>query len=539
MSAFYQSYRLLALSSFATLAMGISLARADVTEFQVAKIHLYEQSTSTPPASPAAFIMDSYIDMEPGDAGLVTLNGIGLSEEFPGGWSIASEFATQGALDSAFPGFAFTLHMEGGALGIRHETLNLTSPAVYPGAAALTPTSFQAIQNADSTQDLLIEWIAPDTNTNAVFLSIYDVQNDIDIFDGDLPVGQTSFLISSASLDPDQDYEIEVAFANGSFGTGQPAPGFGVNADSVSGYASVTVLSFHTGPGAPCIDIDRAGVLKIMDFTQTADNTQPAAADRFTYGAFTNLLVDGASVVSLSDGFTEIQLSEYDPGLWDIEDLTTEFATKGELDAQFPSNWTYSMHLEGGTLGVRDQSLMLGADNYPPAPFLNGSAYSDLQDMDPSQELTLSWAPAPGDVTHIFAFIYDVTNDMDVLDVELPVGTTSITIAPDDLQADTAYEAHLGFVVAPPITADDCPGFGAGAELIVGHASASKISFTTQGGASCIADLTGDGLLNFFDVSAFLVAFNTGDPLADFTGDGSFNFFDVSAFLVAFSAGCP
>lgn len=57
--------------------------------------------------------------------------------------------------------------------------------------------------------------------------------------------------------------------------------------------------------------------------------------------------------------------------------------------------------------------------------------------------------------------------------------------------------------------------------------------------ASCPADLTGEGVLNFFDVSAFLSAFTSGDPLADFTNDGNYNFFDVSAFLAAFSAGCP
>ena len=55
----------------------------------------------------------------------------------------------------------------------------------------------------------------------------------------------------------------------------------------------------------------------------------------------------------------------------------------------------------------------------------------------------------------------------------------------------------------------------------------------------CPADLTGDGQLNFFDVSAFLSAFSMGDPAADFDGDGNFNFFDVSAFLIAFGAGCP
>lgn len=56
---------------------------------------------------------------------------------------------------------------------------------------------------------------------------------------------------------------------------------------------------------------------------------------------------------------------------------------------------------------------------------------------------------------------------------------------------------------------------------------------------ACPADLNGDGVLNFFDVSAFLTAFNAMDPSADFSGDGMFNFFDVSQFLTAFNSGCP
>ncbi len=57
--------------------------------------------------------------------------------------------------------------------------------------------------------------------------------------------------------------------------------------------------------------------------------------------------------------------------------------------------------------------------------------------------------------------------------------------------------------------------------------------------SSCTADLNGDGELNFFDVSAFLVAFNAGDLSVDFNGDGMLNFFDVSAFLTEYNAGCP
>jgi hypothetical protein len=55
----------------------------------------------------------------------------------------------------------------------------------------------------------------------------------------------------------------------------------------------------------------------------------------------------------------------------------------------------------------------------------------------------------------------------------------------------------------------------------------------------CPADLNSDGVLNFFDVSAFLSAFNAMNPAADFNNDGLFNFFDVSAFLVAYNQGCP
>jgi len=47
------------------------------------------------------------------------------------------------------------------------------------------------------------------------------------------------------------------------------------------------------------------------------------------------------------------------------------------------------------------------------------------------------------------------------------------------------------------------------------------------------------GVLDFFDVLAFLQAYSGSDPSADLNDDGVFDFFDVLAFLEAFSAGCP
>ena len=72
-------------------------------------------------------------------------------------------------------------------------------------------------------------------------------------------------------------------------------------------------------------------------------------------------------------------------------------------------------------------------------------------------------------------------------------------------------------------------GGGTGAFLIEGFTMPS----------TCIADLNGDGELDFFDVSDFLDAFGAQDPVADINGDRSFDFFDVSDFLDAFGAGCP
>jgi FG-GAP repeat protein len=71
-----------------------------------------------------------------------------------------------------------------------------------------------------------------------------------------------------------------------------------------------------------------------------------------------------------------------------------------------------------------------------------------------------------------------------------------------------------------------------------GTNSGSAYLFGTVG-ASCAADLNGDCVLDFFDVSIFLGAFSLNDPIADFTGDAIFDFFDVMAFLQAFSDGCP
>lgn len=56
---------------------------------------------------------------------------------------------------------------------------------------------------------------------------------------------------------------------------------------------------------------------------------------------------------------------------------------------------------------------------------------------------------------------------------------------------------------------------------------------------ACLADLNGDGVLNYFDAAALMAGYQAGDMSVDLNGDGSIDFHDVAAFLDSYGAGCP
>ena len=104
---------------------------------------------------------------------------------------------------------------------------------------------------------------------------------------------------------------------------------------------------------------------------------------------------------------------------------------------------------------------------------------------------------------------------------------------------DVVPDGYTGFYMRDIEVAAD------GTISIVGSAYNSTLGrteailLTSGAAATCAADLNADGVLNFFDVSTFLNAYNAGNPIADLTGNGVLDFFDVSAFIGAYSAGCP
>ena len=62
---------------------------------------------------------------------------------------------------------------------------------------------------------------------------------------------------------------------------------------------------------------------------------------------------------------------------------------------------------------------------------------------------------------------------------------------------------------------------------------------TISSANTCAPDMNADGVLDFFDVSTFIGAFQSGAPEGDFNADSVYNFFDISAFISAYTQGCP
>ncbi len=119
-----------------------------------------------------------------------------------------------------------------------------------------------------------------------------------------------------------------------------------------------------------------------------------------------------------------------------------------------------------------------------------------------------------------FAYVYDISS-----------GELLSTLAPSDHGLEDIFSNSIamenGVVIASATDVNDAE-----------ERNASIYIFELNG-LPCTADFTGDGEINFFDLSVFLYALGRREQIADLTNDGNWNYYDVSAFLLAYSAGCP
>jgi len=190
-----------------------------------------------------------------------------------------------------------------------------------------------------------------------------------------------------------------------------------------------------------------------------------------------------------------------DPVAWLITTNTQPVFDSGTFAAQLSDN---------ATLQSRDIPLLqFGFVE----PFLNFDAWVEDQ-ANPEDTLTVDVKSITGDWLTLAEIRADeLSGSPRFIDLEMPVFTWAL----DDMQLRFKTDTAGAFLLDNIYLGVEPPN-----------------------GACSDADLAEPfGELNFFDVSAFLSAFNAGDASADLNNDGQINFFDVSGFLTQFNAGCP
>lgn len=180
----------------------------------------------------------------------------------------------------------------------------------------------------------------------------------------------------------------------------------------------------------------------------------------------------------------------------------------------------------------RDGDLLYAAEN--------SSGYRIYNITDPTDPTEIAQFDA--DITTpdwtYEAFVHDIL--VDGLDLYLSMGTGGFAIYDNTNPFAPVLRSHAPAHEPGSTSATQYRSFEKVGQQVYLTSASAGIRVLSLSGCTlpCVIDYNQDGTLNFFDVAAFIAAFNVNDPIADLVPDGSFNFFDIAEFLVRYQDGC-
>ncbi len=252
--------------------------------------------------------------------------------------------------------------------------------------------------------------------------------------------------------------------------------------------------------------------------------------------------------VATTDGFA-IASSPFDDGL--VQDTGAVYIFDGITGDQvrkisYPGSDASALF--GLALAAQNGVVVVGAGFANFAGANSGVAY--VYDIHTG---VLLHTLAPSDIGPNMNFGFSVAVDGDLI----AVGARGATDQGAFSGAAYVFDRQSGEQIAKLLPSDGEAGdvFGtsvgiSGNRVLVGapletsagdNAGAAYLFTINPEQPGCLADLAAPfGVLDFFDVAAFLAAYNGQDGAADLAEPlGVWDFFDVAAFLAAYNAGCP
>jgi hypothetical protein len=197
-------------------------------------------------------------------------------------------------------------------------------------------------------------------------------------------------------------------------------------------------------------DVTFFELFKKETFVQTS-NAQPSAPAAFEGAAdmgYNSASQLSSAQVTVASPLSPITLNRDFPTANYSHFSQTE-ASAAALDTDFPDSATYTYSISGGTLGTHSATLTTPASSQYPlqVPYLNGTAYSDLQGMDSTAPFQFTFdgftPPGVSGFALMFMHISRATNGQ--VDYIMS-GTNTLTslVAPaHTLQPNTAYNGDL------------------------------------------------------------------------------------------------
>lgn len=294
-------------------------------------------------------------------------------------------------------------------------------------------------------------------------------------------------------------------------------------AEQIAPTAQVGGLAFEPGSGALFASEDFPGRIYKLEIDFVTGNTTKTlwisgfqsgdddpAGISFVPDDYSGTLLTPGAMVSTDRGFSG------DNTIWEWSALTPEDERLVVPNSAGLAD-TFDIAVFGGRVIVADGTAGLReiADDATISDFaVNGSELADVQ--------AIVFDPRSGDLLAL-----DVASDA-VYRIDPDSGDAAVVFSGFGLSGTNWGGLNL---------IDN----GTTQRAIVSSQTNGRITVFSITPPCSTADLAGPfGVLNFFDVTAFIGLFNGADDAADLAEPfGAWNFFDVSAFLSLYNAGCP
>jgi hypothetical protein len=260
--------------------------------------------------------------------------------------------------------------------------------------------------------------------------------------------------------------------------------------------------------------VDQSGKLTVYEFLPDASLSEVASLE----------ITDAPQRITLLDDLAFI-CSNYTAYLVDISD---------------PLNPTLESTIDGAAVNFPNFTTAdRQGDLLYTAEYSNGYRIFDISDLSDPFELAHFEADISTPAGDFQAFAYDIELDDDTLYLAMSSG--GFAIYDNTNPFNPMLRSHIPAVIPQENSNTLLREFIIRDDTIYIASGEAGLRVLSLSGCSlpCAIDFNNDGALNFYDVTLFIQAYTSENPIADLNSDGQFNFFDVANFLALYNKGCP